>query len=307
LVSVWGTSPGRRLKVKLAEKLSEDQDRFGSRQGMTGTTLRAKKERHVVLHLVGTERSGETRWIESVWAIPHSALQVTLKRQVPHRRAFADVAVVGSEADLFDLVSQAGSRLPEKLGVEAVSPVEAVSVRASLPSNREAAQLYTEGLARLRAFDGPRDPGSVAGSHCRRSQIFAGSFRTGRSLVPAWLWQKSTAGSTAGLGTVLHSLAWGAADREGRYREIGHEYEKAVQIRRTLFALFPDNLDYGLKLAAAQVLDAKGPDALATVQSLRKLSPPASELSLIDLQEAAAWEAIGDFKHQADPLMRAVT
>jgi hypothetical protein len=65
----------------------------------------------------------------------------------------ADVAVVGSEADLFDLVSQAGSGLRKKLGVEAVSPVEAVSVRAASPSNREAARLYSEGLARLRASD----------------------------------------------------------------------------------------------------------------------------------------------------------
>ena len=65
----------------------------------------------------------------------------------------ADVAVSGSESDLFDLVSQAGSELREKLGVEVVSPVEAVSVRASLPSNREAARLYAEGLARLHALD----------------------------------------------------------------------------------------------------------------------------------------------------------
>ena len=65
----------------------------------------------------------------------------------------ADVVVVGSEADLFDMVSQAGSRLREKLGVEAVSPAEEVSIRASLPSNRDAARLYSEGLARLRVFD----------------------------------------------------------------------------------------------------------------------------------------------------------
>src|SRR5580700_2049603 len=65
----------------------------------------------------------------------------------------ADVAVVGSEADLFDLVSQAGAQLREKLGVEAISPAEVVSVRASLPSNREAARLYSEGLARLRVFN----------------------------------------------------------------------------------------------------------------------------------------------------------
>jgi eukaryotic-like serine/threonine-protein kinase len=65
----------------------------------------------------------------------------------------ADVAVAGSVSELFDLVSQAGTKLREKLGVEAVSPVEAVSVRAALPSSREAARLYSEGLARLRVFD----------------------------------------------------------------------------------------------------------------------------------------------------------
>src|SRR5271166_2085391 len=71
----------------------------------------------------------------------------------------ADIAVVGNEADLFDLATQAGSQLREKLGVEAISPVEAVSVRASVPSNRDAARLYSEGLARLRVWDalGARD------------------------------------------------------------------------------------------------------------------------------------------------------
>jgi hypothetical protein len=43
---------------------------------------------------------------------------------IPAGAAIAGVAVVGSEADLFDMVPQAGSRLREKLGVEAVSPVE---------------------------------------------------------------------------------------------------------------------------------------------------------------------------------------
>jgi hypothetical protein len=65
----------------------------------------------------------------------------------------ADVAVVGDEANLFDMVSQAGAQLREKLGMEAVSLVEAVSVQASLPSSRATARLYSEGLARLRVFD----------------------------------------------------------------------------------------------------------------------------------------------------------
>ena len=93
---------------------------------------------------------------------------------------------------------------------------------------------------------------------------------------------------------------------EGRYRDIDHEYDKAIEIYRSLFVLFPDNLDYGLKLAAVQVRGGKGQDALGTVESLRKLMPPASELPQIDLQEAAAWDALGDIKQQEQPLARAV-
>jgi DNA-binding winged helix-turn-helix (wHTH) protein/tetratricopeptide (TPR) repeat protein len=218
----------------------------------------------------------------------------------------ADVAVVGSEAELFDLVSQAGSELRKKLGVEAVSPVEAVSVRAALPSNREAARLYSEGLARLRMFD------ALAARDLLEGAIAADpKYSLAHSaLAEAWsrLGYDKRAQEEA---RQAYELAANLSREEklvveGRFREIDHEYEKAVEIYRTLFALFPDNLDYGLRLAAVQVLDSKGHDALATVESLRKLMPSASELPLIDLQEAAAWEEMGDFKHQDQPLSRAV-
>jgi eukaryotic-like serine/threonine-protein kinase len=218
----------------------------------------------------------------------------------------ADVAVVGSEADLFDLVSQAGSALREKLGVEAVSPVEAVSVRAALPSNREAARLYAEGLARLRVFD------ALAARDLLQEAITADPKYTlaHSALAEAWsrLGYDKRAREEA---RQAYELAANLSREErlvveGRYREIDHEYEKAVEIYRTLFVLFPDNLDYGLRLAAVQVLDSKGPAALATLDSLRKLMPPAAELPLIDLQEAEAWDTLGDFKHEEQPLTRAM-
>ncbi len=93
---------------------------------------------------------------------------------------------------------------------------------------------------------------------------------------------------------------------EGRYREIDHQYEKAIEVYRTLFTLFPDNVDYGLKLAAVAVRGSKGHDALATVESLRKLAPPASEDPRIDLAEADAWWVLGDSKRQEEPLARAI-
>ena len=203
----------------------------------------------------------------------------------------ADVAVVGSEADLFDMVSQAGSQLREKLGVEAVSPVEAVSVRASLPSNRDAARLYSEGLARLRVFD------ALEARDLLQQAIAADpKYSLAHSaLAEAW--------SRLGYDKKAQQEARQAYDLsanlsreerlvvEGRYRDIDHEYEKAIEVYRALFTLFPDNVDYGLKLAAVQSRGGKGHDALATVESLRKLAPPASEDPRIDLEEAAAWES----------------
>ena len=218
----------------------------------------------------------------------------------------ADVAVVGGEADLFDMVSQAGSRLREKLGVEAVSPVEAVSIRASSPSNRDAARLYSEGLARLRVFDALE-----ARDLLQRAIAADPKYSLAHSaLAEAWsrLGYDKKAQQEAKQAFDLSSnlSREGRLAVEGRYREIDHQYEKAIEVYRTLFSLFPDNVDYGLKLATVQVRGHKGHDALATVESLRKLAPPASEDPRIELMENDAWWVLGDLKHQEEYLARAV-
>jgi eukaryotic-like serine/threonine-protein kinase len=218
----------------------------------------------------------------------------------------ADIAVVGNEADLFDLVSRAGSQLRERLGVEAVSPVEAVGVRASLPSNREAARLYSEGLARLRVFD------ALAARDLLQQAVAADpKYSLAHSaMAEAWsrLGYDKRARQEAQRAYEL-SANFSREERlvvEGRYREIDHEHEKAIEIYRALFTLFPDNVDYGLRLAVELNRGNKAHDALATVESLRKLAAPASEDPRIDLEEAAAWDALGDFKHEEQSLTRAV-
>jgi len=218
----------------------------------------------------------------------------------------ADVAVVGSEEDLFDMVSQAGSRLREKLGVEAVSPVEAVSIRASSPSNRDAARLYSEGLARLRVFDAleARDLLQQATAADPKYSL------AHSALAEAWSrlgYDKKAQQEAKQAYELAANLS--REDRlavEGRYREIDHQYDKAIEIYRTLFTLFPDNVDYGIKLAWSQCRGGKGHDALATVESLRRLAPPASEDPRIDLAEADAWWVLGDSKRQQEPLARAI-
>ncbi len=218
----------------------------------------------------------------------------------------ADVAVVGGAADLFDMVSQAGSQLRKKLGVEAVSPVETVSVRASLPSNRDAARLYSEGLARLRVWD------ALEARDLLEQAIAADpKFSLAHSaLAEAWsrLGYPKKAQQEARRAYEL-SANLSREEKlvvEGRYRLIGYENDKAIEVYRTLFTLFPDNLDYGLRLAWAQTRGGKGNDALSTVESLRKFPRPASDDPRIELQEAWAWNALDDFKHQEPPTARAV-
>jgi eukaryotic-like serine/threonine-protein kinase len=218
----------------------------------------------------------------------------------------ADVAVIGNEANLFDMVSQAGARLREKLGVEAVSSVEAVSVRASLPANPEAARLYAEGLARLRVFD------ALAARDFLQQAIDSDpKFPLAHSaLAEAW-WRMGYDKKAQSEARQAYEMSANLSREErllveGRYREINHEYDKTIEIYRTLFVLFPDNLDYGLKLADIQSRGSKSHDALTTIESLRKLPAPASDDPRIDLQESSAWAALSDYKHQEQPLSRAV-
>jgi tetratricopeptide (TPR) repeat protein len=81
---------------------------------------------------------------------------------------------------------------------------------------------------------------------------------------------------------------------EGRYREAAHQWQEAVSAYRTLFHAYPDNLEYGLRLARAQRLAAQYRDAQATLELLQKLPPPFSTDPRIDLEESMIAQASGD-------------
>src|SRR5580700_8232015 len=63
------------------------------------------------------------------------------------------ISETGTPERLLDLVSRAGERLREKLGVRAVTREEAAEVATTLPLKSETAKLYSEGRAKLRTFD----------------------------------------------------------------------------------------------------------------------------------------------------------
>lgn len=210
----------------------------------------------------------------------------------------AVVSEKGTEAQLDDLVQRAGLAVREKLGAGAVSDVEAAAVKASLPSNPVAAKFYAEGIAKLRVFDNlaardllqkavQADP-QHALAHAYLSAAWSGLGYDEKAAVEA----KRAFDLSGNLSRQDHLSV------EGLYRDSTREWDKAIEIYKTLYEFFPDNLDYGLLLARAQVRGGNGKGALDTVEGLRKMPAPQTDDPRIDLAEAGAAQSISDFAHE---------
>ena len=146
---------------------------------------------------------------------------------------------------------------------------------------------YSEGLERLRAFD------TLAARDLLRNAVTAAP---GHALSHAAL---AAASSLLGYDSEAREEARKALDLsaglgreerlsiEGRYFETTHAWDKAVQTYQTLRKEYPDNLEYGLRLAAAQTQAGEARRALETVQALRSL-PSAGHDPRLDLAQAEA-------------------
>ncbi len=217
----------------------------------------------------------------------------------------AVVSEKGTEAQLDDLVQRAGLVVRAKLGAGGVSDAEAAAVKASLPSNPGAAKVYAEGLGKLRVFD------NLAARDLLQKAVQADP---NHALAHAYL---SAAWSGLGYDEKAAAEAKRAFDLsanlsrqdrlsvEGLYRDSTREWDKAVEIYKTLFAFFPDNLDYGLLLARSQMRGGNGKGALDTIATLRKIPAPQSDDPRIDLAEASAAQSVSDFAHELSAATRA--
>jgi serine/threonine protein kinase/tetratricopeptide (TPR) repeat protein len=210
----------------------------------------------------------------------------------------ATVSEKGSDSDLDDLATRAGADLRQKLGVGEITPGEAALVRATLPSNREAARLYSEGLAKLRVADAP-----AARDLLEHAVAADPNFALGHSaLADAWAAmgydqkarEESKKARDLSSGLSHEESLW----IEGKDWELNRQWDKAVEIYRTLFEFFPDNIEYGLHLATAQKQARTVDDALATLAALRQLPAPDRDDPRIALQQADVFDIKGAYKEQ---------
>jgi serine/threonine protein kinase/tetratricopeptide (TPR) repeat protein len=205
---------------------------------------------------------------------------------------------VGKESELGDIIARAADSIRSRLGVRQATPQETAAVQAALPSATTTVKSYAEGLIALRNFDVQRAR-PLLEQAIKADPTFALAHS---ALATAWSQLGYDAKAVDECKRAVDLSA--GLPREDRlwiaalYSEAAHDWPKAIELYRTLYNFFPDNLDYGLRLADVQNKGGKANDALLTVQSLRNLPAPGREHPAIDLAEAASARSVSDYKRQ---------
>jgi serine/threonine protein kinase/tetratricopeptide (TPR) repeat protein len=218
--------------------------------------------------------------------------------------ASGDTAATGSahgtEAQLFDLLSRAAEPLCQRLGVgSALQAAEAArDAQASMPSNREAARAYAEGLSKWRLLD-------VLGARQALERAVAADPAhplSHSALSAAWSALgydlKATEEARKALGLAGRLRPEEKLSIEARFHEASKDWPAATASYKALLELAPDDVEYGLGLASVQIRSGRARDALLTLESMRRLPGNLSDDPRIDLTTAQAYQELGDLPRQ---------
>ncbi|HET6177965.1 MAG TPA: protein kinase [Candidatus Sulfotelmatobacter sp.] len=209
------------------------------------------------------------------------------------------------EAKLLDLVDDLGAQLRAKCAGGTLTPEEAAAVRAAQPETPDAARLYAEGIEKLRAFD------NLGASPLLEQAVATepGNALAHLALARAW--------GELGYDTKAEGEAKKAYDLsrnfsrkeslliEANYRVATRAWDRAVDLYKSLWTFYPDDLEYGLRLSDAQVAAGQAQNAITTVNSLRQLSGPLRNDPRIDLAEARSQASLADFRQATSAALAA--
>jgi DNA-binding winged helix-turn-helix (wHTH) protein/tetratricopeptide (TPR) repeat protein/TolB-like protein len=206
--------------------------------------------------------------------------------KIPDGEQVASVSETGPQAALFDLVANTGRKLRQALGVADLSEADERAVRARRPATPEAARLYTQGLSRLRAYDPP----AARDLLLQAERLDPNSAVIHSALSETWgaLGYDGPAADEARKALAL-SGPLGREEKlaiEAHLQEATKAWGKASETYRTLWSFFPDDLDYGLKLASSLTTAGRVEEARAAIEALHRLPEPSGQDPRIDLLES---------------------
>ena len=199
----------------------------------------------------------------------------------------------GTEPALFGMIGNVGERLRQRLGIAGVSTEQQAQVLASMPSKRDASELYSMGLTKIRNYDplhavelleraSDAEP-TFPLTHSALSEAWARLGYDKRSLDEA---QKADQLSPGLLPAERLRVQAGFLEAKG-------EWESAADAYRTLHTTFPDDPEYSLHLAHALVRAGRGQEAVTALVSVRSLQQPDLIRAKVDLALAEAYSSIG--------------
>lgn len=282
---------GQQLRLITGDVISRVQVELGGKDEALGADML-----HRVRRVLGADFVLVGSYL--VQGNPESG-KVTLLLRLQDTRLRKTILVLseqGATEDLAGLVQGIGFELEKKMGVDPSADLVGEGAERALPRDPMAMKVYSEGLAALRAFELRRAKEAfeqVVGLEPKNAMSHA-------ALSEVWgaLGYDAKARETA---RRAHELSIGLPQRdalwiEGHYHEAWGEWRKAINAYQRLWDLYPDNVDYGLLLAAAQTKGGAGADALVTLEALRQLRSPGSEDPRIDLSAAGAKEALADYE-----------
>ncbi len=219
----------------------------------------------------------------------HSQLRFDVRLQDARTgEVLSQIAQTGNVNDLFQFASEIGERLRQRLGVPEIKNTEQAGLLASLPLDREGARFYALGVAKLHEFDVLAAKDLLEQATKADPKFSLAHLMLARAWAQLGYEQRRKEEVKKALDLSIDLPRTERMQVEGDYYESLPDHEKAASTYRALFALFPDNVEYGLQLAAAQKAAGHDSQAQQTIAELRRLPPPASDDPRIDLAEERA-------------------
>jgi tetratricopeptide (TPR) repeat protein len=222
-------------------------------------------------------------------------------------RTLAAAEESGDEGALAALAMRASARLRPGLGARALAPHDDEAARAALPSRPDALRAYGRGLFAMQLGENVQaarwfgEAATLEPQHAYSHLMLA----IARKLTGDVRRGEQAAAQASALSKGLEREE--QLSIEALYRELHHEYDRAIALYQALLSFYPNRVDWALQLALVQA-QARRPDGCkATLDELRRLPPPDPDDPSIDVAEAWCLEASSDYRRMRELAARAQT
>src|SRR5262249_41690397 len=224
--------------------------------------------------------------------------RVRLDVRLQDTRTGESIAVIadeGREDALPELAARVATRLRARLGDGTPSAAAEAQARAAMPRNPEAVRLYAEGAELQFRYQHAEARAPLAPAVALEPSFALAHERLGVVLRQGGQMRRAREEAKLALDLAEHMSREQRLLIEGDYWYAFGKWERGLASFQTLFELFPDNLEYGLKVARGQIRLGRFKAAEATLAACRAL-PGAGEDARIDVEAAANANAAKDYE-----------